>query len=125
PQVPPVQVIVDLIRRGYHDRDDIEAAMKIRYDGKAYREDVNEQLRLYRARQPPYNDIPAETGQQPAMPPQLPANVPVTPATQPPTDAGGSTSSTETNPTQPLVPEVVDGVVDATTIEQRRRLKIP
>ena len=58
PKIPPVQVIDDLIRRGYRDREDIEAYMKANFNGKAYQEDVREQLRLFRARQPPFDDIP-------------------------------------------------------------------
>jgi len=58
PKIPPVQAIDDLIRRGYRDRDDLEAYMKANFNGKAYQEDVREQLRLFRARQPPFNDIP-------------------------------------------------------------------
>lgn len=58
PKTPPVEVINDLIRRGYRDRDDLEAYMKANFNGKAYQEDVREQLRLFRARQPPFNDIP-------------------------------------------------------------------
>jgi hypothetical protein len=58
PETPPVPTIDDLIRRGYRDRDDLEAFMKESFRGKAYRKDVMERLKLFEARQPPFNDIP-------------------------------------------------------------------
>ncbi len=58
PKTPPVPAIDDLIRRGYRSRDDLEAFMKVNFEGKAYRKEVQERLKLFEARQPPFNDIP-------------------------------------------------------------------
>ncbi|HKM50813.1 MAG TPA: hypothetical protein VJZ75_06515 [Candidatus Bathyarchaeia archaeon] len=75
PETPPIPFIDGLIRRGYHNRDDLEAFMKEKFKGKAYRDDVRERLQLFRARQPPFNDIAFTP---PVIPPPTP------PVTTPP-----------------------------------------
>src|SRR5208283_1254833 len=79
PETPPIPFIDGLIRRGYHNRDDLEAFMKEKFKGKAYRDDVRERLQLFRARQPPFNDIPVTP---PPTPPVTPPTIP--PVTTPP-----------------------------------------
>ena len=76
-EIPPILIIDDLIRRGYRDRDDLEAFMKEKFKGKAYRKDVLERLALFEARQTPFNDIPR------------------------PQDTTAATTSSTTSPTMP------------------------
>jgi len=100
-EIPPILIIDDLIRRGYRDRDDLEAFMKEKFKGKAYRKDVLERLALFEARQTPFNDIPR------------------------PQDTTAATTSSTTSPTMPspqntavlqasgAVPALVAGAVPA------------
>jgi hypothetical protein len=141
PKIPPVQVIVDLIRRGYRDRDDLEAYMKVNFEGKSYRDDVREQLQLFKARQPSFNDIPATppstrtTASTPPSTPRATAPVqgvtfiepvrePVTPpptppvqATPPATPASSNTPTPATQGTSDPPIAVIGGVADPTTLD--------
>jgi hypothetical protein len=55
----PIATIDGLIRRGYTSRDDICDIMKHNFKGKAYRKEVIERLKLYEARQSPFDNMPA------------------------------------------------------------------
>ena len=40
----------------------LEEIMKFNFKGKAYRKEVSQRIALFEARQPPFNDIPADFG---------------------------------------------------------------
>lgn len=114
PEIPPVPVIDDLIRRGYRDRDDLEAFMKAKFNGKAYRDDVRERLQLFRARQPPFDDIEVKAPVQP--PPTNASTSASTPLVREPPTSASTAPNPQNSPVLPAsgtVPNVVPGTVPA------------
>ena len=61
-QRAPIAAIDKFIRDGYIEQDALEEIMKFNFHGRAYRKEVSQRRALYEARQPPFNDIPADFG---------------------------------------------------------------